>query len=123
VPVALAGRPVGALELFRNRPGVLDDWQSSSALQAAVLAELPLLDLLTQDLKAAAGDPDSTAWAELNTLGHTEVNQATGMLMSQLNIKAGAALVRLRAHAYATDRPVTDVARDILHHQLRLEAD
>jgi hypothetical protein len=32
------------------------------------------------------------------------------------------ALVRLRAHAYATGRRATDVARDILDRRLRLEA-
>jgi hypothetical protein len=31
--------------------------------------------------------------------------------------------VRLRAHAYATSRSVTDVARDILDRRLRLDAD
>jgi len=31
--------------------------------------------------------------------------------------------VRLRAHAYATNRSVTDVARDILNRRLRLQAD
>ena len=34
-----------------------------------------------------------------------------------------AALVRLRAHAFATGRSATDVARDILDRRLRLQAD
>jgi hypothetical protein len=44
------------------------------------------------------------------------------MLVTQLNIEPAVALVRLRAHAYATDRTPTDVARDILAHRLQLQA-
>jgi hypothetical protein len=51
------------------------------------------------------------------------VNQATGMLAAQHNIESAMALARLRAHAYATHRSPTDVARDILARRLRLQAD
>jgi hypothetical protein len=51
------------------------------------------------------------------------VSQATGMLVAQLGVEPAEALVRLRAHAYATNRSATDVARDILDRQLRLDAD
>jgi hypothetical protein len=43
--------------------------------------------------------------------------------MAQLGIDSAEALVRLRAHAYATDRSTIDVARDILDHRLTLEDD
>ncbi len=74
-------------------------------------------------MQAAAGDPTSNAWAELNALSRAEVSQATGMLVAQLGIEPAEALVRLRAHAYATGRTATDVARDILDRRLKLEAD
>jgi hypothetical protein len=90
---------------------------------AAELAGIPLLDLLDADLRSAAADPKSDAWAELNTLSRAEVSQATGMLVAQLEIEPAEALVRLRAHAYATGRSVTDVADDILERRLQLEAD
>jgi hypothetical protein len=44
------------------------------------------------------------------------------MLMAQLNLAAPAALVRLRAHAYATYRSAAEVARDIIERRLRLES-
>jgi hypothetical protein len=91
-------------------------------LVVAELAQMPLLDLLGADLQAAVTDPDSDAWAELNTLSRAEVSQASGMLLAQLEVEAAEALVRLRAHAYATGRSATDVARDILDRRLRLEA-
>ena len=123
VPVVLAGEHVGALDLFRARPGVLDGEEVAGAVLAAVLASMPLLDLMDADLQAAVNDPTSDAWAELSALSRAEVSQATGMLVAQLDVEPAAALVRLRAHAYATGRSATDVARDILDRRLRLEAD
>lgn len=123
MPVVVAGEYVGALDLFRTRPGSLNAEQFSGAIAAAELASMPLLDLLDADMQAAAGDPDSNAWAELNTLSRAEVSQATGMLVAQLEIEPAEALVRLRAHAYATGRTATEVARDIIDRRLRLDAD
>jgi AmiR/NasT family two-component response regulator len=119
----VAGEYVGALDLFCAHPGPLGAEQMAGAVAAAELAAIPVLDLMNSDLQAAVSDPSSNAWAELNTLSRAEVSQATGMLIAQLDIDAAAALVRLRAHAYATDRSVIDVARDILDRQLMLEDD
>ena len=123
MPVVVAGEYVGALDLFRTRPGLLGGDQFSGAVVAAELAGIPLLDLLDADMQAAVGDPDSNAWAELNALSRAEVSQATGMLVAQLEIEPAEALVRLRAHAYSTGRSATEVARDVVDHRLRLEAD
>ena len=123
MPVVVAGQYVGALDLFRAHPGVLGAEQLAGALVAAELAQMPLLDLLAEDLQAAVADPDSDSWAELNTLSRAEVSQATGMLVAQLEVEPAEALVRLRAHAFATGRSATDVACDILDRRLRLEAD
>jgi hypothetical protein len=123
MPIVLAGQYVGALDLFHSNPVVLATDQLVGVGMAAELAQMPLLDLIGGDLQAAVNDPDSDAWAELNTLSRAEVSQATGMLMAQLNIDAPEALARLRAHAYATGRSATDVGRDILDRRLSLEAD
>jgi GAF domain/ANTAR domain len=123
MPVLVAGEWVGALDLFRAKPGPLSAEQLAGAVTAAELAAIPVLDLMSADLKDAVFDPSSTAWAELNTLSRAEVSQATGVLIAQLGIDAAEALVRLRAHAYATDRSTIDVARDILDRRLMLEDD
>ena len=123
LPVLVAGAYLGALDLFRELPGPLHGADLSGALMAAELAELPMLDLLDNDLAAAAADPDSAGWAELTSLTRTEVAQATGMLVAQLEISPAAALVRLRAYAFSVGRSATEVAREILDHGLRLEAD
>ena len=108
---------------FGLTPGVLGAEQLAGALVAAELAQMPLLDLLAEDLQAAVADPDSDSWAELKTLSRAEVSQATGMVVAQLEVEPAEALVRLRAHAFATGRSATDVACDILDRRLRLEAD
>lgn len=123
MPLLVAGEHVGALDLFRAMPGRLNGDEFAGAAAAAELAGIPLLDLMDGDLQAAVADPTSNAWAELNSLSRAEVSQATGMLVAQLGIEPTAALVRLRAHAYATGQTATDVARDILDRRLRLEAD
>ena len=122
MPVLVAGKHVGALDLFRIQPGNLTADHLSGAVAAAELAGIPVLDLMNDDLQAAINDPESNAWAELHALSRAEVSQATGMLVAQLGVEPAEALVRLRGHAYATGRSSTDVARDILDRRLRLEA-
>jgi GAF domain-containing protein len=123
MPVLVAGEHVGALDLFRAEPGRLEEEHFAGAIVAAELAGVPLLDVMNDDLLAAVNDPESNAWTELRALSRAEVSQATGMLVAQLGVEPAEALVRLRAHAYATGRSSTDVARDILDRRLRLEAD
>ena len=121
-PVVVAGEYVGALDLFRIVPG---DWHaetSAGALVAAQMATVPFMDLFADESVAAISDPASNAWAELSQFARAEVSQATGMLVAQLDITPAQALVRLRAHAYATGRSATEVARDIIERRLRLDA-
>ena len=123
LPVVIAGEYLGALDLFSRRPGMLADDELAGALVAADLAGMPLLDLLAADLQAALSDPDSAGWDELSAITRSEVSQATGMLVAQLEVEPTEALVRLRAYAYAAGRSVSAVARDILERRVRLEAD
>ena len=123
MPVLVAGEHIGALDLFRAQPGRLAEDHFAGAIVAAELAGVPLLDVMNDDLLAAVNDPESNAWAELHALSRAEVSQATGMLVAQLGVEPAEALLRLRAHAYATGRSSTDVARDILDRRLKLEAD
>lgn len=123
IPVTVAGEFVGALDLFTRGPGALDGRQLSGAVLAARLAGDFILDLMTTDLRAAVDEPGSSMWIEFNAFSRFEISQATGMLIVQLGITANEALIRLRAHAYATGRTATEVAGDILGRRLTLEAD
>lgn len=123
LPVVLAGLPVGALDLYRKRPGELEGEQLTGGLLAAELAVLPLLDLMGLDMDAAVADNTSAAWAELAALTRTEVYQAVGMLIAQLDVSVAEALVRLRGYAFTHDMTASAVAFQILDHQLRLNDD
>jgi AmiR/NasT family two-component response regulator len=52
-----------------------------------------------------------------------EVYQATGMLISHLDVDATEALVRLRAHAIATNQTASQVAVAIIERRLVLDRD
>jgi len=75
------------------------------------------------DLSAAVNDETSDAWAELGSLMRSEVYQAAGVLIAQLGIPPAEAMVRLRAHAYATGLTASDVAYQILDRSLHLGDD
>jgi hypothetical protein len=123
LPVSMASVHVGVLGLYRSRSGGLDPIGLAGGVLAAELAALPLLDLMSSDLDAAAAVPASSAYRELTLLTRVEVYQATGMLIHQLNVGPAEALVRLRGYAFAHDRTVNDVAWDIVERRLRLEGD
>jgi hypothetical protein len=52
-----------------------------------------------------------------------EVHQASGMVAAQLDIPVAQALVRIRAHSFASGQPVQLVALEIIHRRLRLDDD
>jgi hypothetical protein len=120
LPVSVGGSYAGALDLYCTDPGQLTNQQLAGALTAAELAQLPLLDLLAEDLDAAVNEPSARGWSELLAISRVEVNQATGVLVAQLGTSTTEALIRLRAYAYAHDLSATEVARAVLDHRLYL---
>ena len=107
---------LGALDFYRDRPGPLSDDQHADAL---VLADVTArLVLETQ-----AGAPPGAVAEELEAGAdfHFAVHNAAGMISVQLGISVTEALIRLRAHAFSSDRPIADVALDVIARRLRLE--
>jgi hypothetical protein len=49
------------------------------------------------------------------------VHQASGMVAAQIEVSVAEALIRLRAHAFANDRRLADVAADVVARRLRIE--
>ncbi|KOV84564.1 hypothetical protein ADL03_16750 [Nocardia sp. NRRL S-836] len=106
---------LGALVLHRTSQGPLSADQVYDALVLADITMSLLLDELTRphlgsELPPVDGMP----------LSRAEVHQATGMLSVQMGVSMDEALVRLRAHAFAHDRSVIEVSRDIVARRLRL---
>ena len=50
------------------------------------------------------------------------VHQASGMVAVQLHVSVGQALIRLKAYAFGNDRPLADVAADVVARRLRFDA-
>lgn len=121
VPVSVARTPVGALDLFSNRPGRLSGQQIVGGLWAAELAALPLLDLMTADVDWAAAGEGGDGWGQLASLERVEVYQATGMIVAQLDVDATEALVRLRAYAFATGATASEVAWAVVRREISFD--
>jgi hypothetical protein len=128
----LLGGPIsiGVLDLYRNQPLALDSQQQARAGRAAGAAFWAVLDIHPGATLAPTGAPnrggperdvdvDVEGWLADVPLERPEVYQATGMLISQLEVSPDAALASLRAHAFVHDRPIDAVARDVVARTLR----
>jgi hypothetical protein len=106
---------LGALNLYRDRPGPLTGDQHADAL---VLAGVVARWVLETQAGAAPG-----AVAEELEAGadfHFAVHNAAGMVSVQEDISITEALILLRAYAFSSDRSLDDVAQDVIARRLRL---
>jgi hypothetical protein len=114
-PLGIGTMRLGALNLYRDRPGPLSDEQHADVLVLASLAARWVLD-------AEARAPSGTVPSELETADfHFAVHNAAGMISVQQGISVTDALTRPRAYAFTCDRLLTGVAQDIVDRKLRLE--
>lgn len=118
LPLRIGAIRLGVLDLYRAGPGGLDAEQLADALMLADMMGTLLLD----EAGRARPRPDGS-WPEHAGAQHPVVHQATGMVIVQLGVTAAVALIRLRAHAYAHDRKLRDVAADVVARRLRFAPD
>lgn len=116
-PLQVGAIRLGALNLYRDRPGPLTDDQHADALAMADLAAQAVFVL-------QAGAPSGALAAELEAGADFQyvVHQAAGMIAAQLDVSVGQALIRLRAYAFGNGRPLADVAADVVARRLRFDA-
>ena len=115
VPLQWGTINLGVLDLYRRAPGSLSDAQLRDAVSAADMATLMFLGVRT--------DPGDEQWLDRSTTSRAEIHQATGMVLVQLGLSATDALARMRAYAFAEQRPLVDVARDVVSRRLRFTPD
>jgi hypothetical protein len=122
-PLQIGAIRAGSLGLYRDKPGPLTDLQFGDVLILADAAVVVLLE--SQHLDGAAPAPGGGPGGQPPDLARhrAEVDQATGMVSEQLDVAIGEAFVRLRAYAYAQERRLSEVARDIVARRLRLSPD
>lgn len=108
---------LGALNLYCDRPGRLDDDRHADAMLMARLVAQALMLL-------QAGAPEGMLASELEANADFQyvVHQASGMVAAQLEVTVAQALIRLRAYAFGNDRPLSEVARDVVDRRLRFDA-
>ena len=108
---------IGVLMLYRDHVGPLASEELALGLVLADVATQVVLAL------QAGAPPDDTVHTLLagEPAHWAEVHQATGMASVQLGVSMDEAFVRLRAHAFAADRSLRDVARDVVSRHLTLE--
>lgn len=117
-PLQVGAARLGVLDVFREHVGALSDDQLTDAL---AFAEVTVATLLDQQEAAGDVDPDDGIAEEV---GHrAELFQAQGMVMVQIGGTIGEAMSRLRAYAFAENRGLSDVARDVVARRLRFERD
>lgn len=114
-PLQVGGIRLGVLDLYRDTPGTLDEAEVRVALTYADAAAVLLLHLQSQMEPGEGLHPQLADGMS----SRPEVHQATGMISVQAAVGLTEALLLLRAHAFAHDRPVIDVARDVVRRTLR----
>ncbi|HVV09808.1 ANTAR domain-containing protein [Amycolatopsis sp.] len=114
-PLRVGAVRLGALELYRRRPGSLT---SAELADATIYADAALAIVLN----TRAGSVDGQRATEADFLSRgAELHQAAGMVSVQLGVPVGEAMVRLRAHAYRHGERLRDVAHAVVARRLRFE--
>ena len=125
-PLMIGAIRSGVIGLYRSSPGPLSSLQLGDCLLLADTATVLLLESLDGGTAAADGTGHGTrpGGQSPDLAGHrVEIDQATGMLTEQLGVGVAEAFIRLRAYAYAHNRRLSELARDIVARRLRLHPD
>lgn len=102
-PMRIGAIRLGVLELHRDSPGSMSTRQIGDVL---VLADA----LASLTLRLGLG-------GEFVVL-RSAVHQATGMIAAQLGVGLDEALIRLRGHAFGSNRSIDEVAADVVANRL-----
>lgn len=121
-PLQVGAARLGVLGIHRRSTGAMPPDDVVRGLTFAEVAVETLLDGQEHAVAGTAAPPlDRTLDRALDP--QFTVYQAQGMAMVDLGVSLADAMARLRAHAYASDRALADVARDVVAGRLRLEPD
>jgi len=118
-PLITGGVAVGALDLYATSPGSLGREEVENALMLAGLAAIAVDQNAgaTEIAGVGIGVEPAEPWAH-----SAVVHNATGVVAEQLGIDVDEAFLRLRGVAFATDRPLADVARAVIAREIRVES-
>jgi hypothetical protein len=109
LPLHLGAVAFGALELFAAQAGPLDDADTDLALAFAGIGTQTLLD---NTIVGPDGELEPGLALAMDRRG--EIAQAQGMVMVDLRIGLAEALARMRAHAFAMEVSLLELARRVI---------
>ena len=118
LPLQIGSGTAGVLTLYQETVGVLTGEQDADGL--ALAGMLPALMAVIQ-----AREPEPLLSGGLSDADaqRAEVHQASGVTAVQLGVDVHVALLRIRAHAYASNQTVAEVSQEILARRLHLGDD
>jgi GAF domain-containing protein len=116
-PLQVGAVRLGALNLYRDEPGPLSDDQHADAL---VMADVSAAAVLMMQANAPPGK--LAVELEQGADFRYVVHQAAGMVAAQLDVSIAQAMIRLRGYSFSNDRPLTEVAQDVVARRLRFNA-
>jgi len=113
LPLCVGTIDVGMLLLHHVEPRQFDPATLTDSVAFAALALRLLLDEQTNRHPTDGDPPDALP------LHSPQVHQATGMIAAQLDVPMEEAFVRLRARAFTEQRPLAELATDVVVHRVR----
>jgi len=115
VPLIDGATRLGALDLYLEQPAGLDPMDRRAAFTVAACISQALVSARIFTVAAQRADPTPGADGHTDPMAsRIQVWKAMGLLNVELKVTAPDALALLRAHAYATERLVDDLALDII---------
>jgi hypothetical protein len=115
-PLVVGTLGIGAVDMWVEKSQSLTPEQVSAATALADIAARQVLRKVLADVPELVSSADSI-------LSRREIHQATGMILVQLNVTAEDAALLLRAHAFATNRTLGEVANDVVERRLDFTTD
>lgn len=106
-PLTVGPLKIGAVDMYCRTPAMLNQAQSQ---QATVMADLVARRIMADALQRSSVDFDEDS----NPRSRRIVHQATGMVLAQLHVNADDARLVIQSHAFANERSMMEVARDIV---------
>jgi GAF domain-containing protein len=113
-PILVGTVCIGALNLYHDHSGALTDEQLADATVVAHVAGRTVLDW-----QSVAGAGSLARQLEHLPANRAVVHQATGMISVQAAMTVDDAVALLRAYAFSTNRPISDVASDVVRGDIR----
>ena len=117
LPLRLRGRVLGALNLFRARPGRL---ARADVTTAQALADVATIAILQHQAARQAQELTEQLRAALDS--RIAIEQAKGVIAERAGVDMAEAFARLRAYARSNRRLLAEVAQEVVDGRLPSEA-